>query len=190
GSRTLEPPLLCRTLPQLPDPGQGVEPRSPRSERGVLPVRRSRNARAASASGARRSVEKLPDGKTTGRSRASPSIPRSEEIDAAGERRLSAMVASSVSSGPRPNDVFYATRPPFDPGSPAAGCAHSQRSTFYVEGFWSPTSGPDLENSTLKHTLIASAYFQRRALRVFLSRTGPRFDLELVQAEHHLWFRC
>jgi hypothetical protein len=54
GSRTLEPPLR---LPHLPlrrgrfaelsairptVPGQGVEPRSPRSERGVLPVRRSR----------------------------------------------------------------------------------------------------------------------------------------------------
>lgn len=40
-----------------------------------------------------------------------------------------------------------------------------------------------------KHTLIASVNFQRTALRVFLSQAGPRFDLELVQAEHHLWFR-
>jgi hypothetical protein len=32
-------------------------------------------------------------------------------------------------------------------------------------------------------------YFQREALRVFLSQAGPRFDLELVQAEHHLRFR-
>src|SRR2546426_2765161 len=39
------------------NPGQGVEPRSPRSERGVLPVRRSRNTRASAASGARRSVQ-------------------------------------------------------------------------------------------------------------------------------------
>ena len=59
GSRTLEPPLH---LPQLPprrgcfaelsairpkNPGRGVEPRSPRSERGVLPVRRSRNGAGA-----------------------------------------------------------------------------------------------------------------------------------------------
>ena len=32
------------------NPGQGVEPRSPRSERGVLPVRRSRNDWSASPS--------------------------------------------------------------------------------------------------------------------------------------------
>jgi hypothetical protein len=48
-------------------PGQGVEPRSPRSERGVLPVRRSRNV-------IRR------------RRSASPSIPRPRRIDAAGEQ--------------------------------------------------------------------------------------------------------
>ena len=45
---------------------------------------------------------------------------------------------------------------------------------------------PFLENRRLKQTLIASVYFQRAALRVFLSQAGPRFDLELVQAEHHL----
>jgi len=45
------------------------------------------------------------------------------------------------------------------------------------------------EKSRLKPTLIASAYFQHATPRVFLSQAGPRFDLELVQAEHHLWFR-
>jgi hypothetical protein len=59
GSRTLEPPSYS---PQLPlrrgcfaelsairplNPGQGVEPRPPRSERGVLPVRRSRSVGAS-----------------------------------------------------------------------------------------------------------------------------------------------
>ena len=43
-----------------------------------------------------------------------------------------------------------------------------------------------LEKGRLKQTLIASLHFQRAALRVFLSQAGPRFDLELVQAEHHL----
>ena len=44
-------PLVCETsaLPlsysPVSNPGQGIEPRSPRSERGVLPVRRSRNVR-------------------------------------------------------------------------------------------------------------------------------------------------
>ena len=73
------------------NPGQGVEPRSPRSERGVLPVRRSRNVH--------RSVH-----------------PPSREIDAAAHafRRV---VASSDSSSLGPNDVFHATRLLFDPGS-------------------------------------------------------------------------
>jgi hypothetical protein len=46
-----------------------------------------------------------------------------------------------------------------------------------------------LEKRRLKQTLIASVPFRRAAPRVFLSQAGPRFDLELVQAEHHLWFR-
>ena len=69
GSRTLEPPFYSPHLPlrrgcfaelsaiRPVNPGQGVEPRSPRSERGVLPVRRSRNVRAPAAEGARRSIE-------------------------------------------------------------------------------------------------------------------------------------
>jgi hypothetical protein len=84
--------------------GQGVEPRSPRSERGVLPVRRSRNGRAVTAH---------------------PSMSRTPwEIDAAGERHPVGPGSScSVSSARKPDDVFHATRLPFDPGSPAADCA-------------------------------------------------------------------
>jgi hypothetical protein len=82
--------------------------------------------------------------------------------------------------------VFYAARLPFDPGSPAAGCACPRRSLSYVEGLWSPSLGTFAENGKLKHTLIASVLFQRNAQRVFLSQAGPRFDLALVQAEHHL----
>jgi hypothetical protein len=44
-----------------------------------------------------------------------------------------------------------------------------------------------------KEQAKANAYcrrlFQRGAPRVFLSQAGPRFGLEPVQAEHHLWFR-
>jgi hypothetical protein len=36
------------------------------------------------------------------------------------------------------NDVFYATRLLFDPGSETAGCAHPRRSPSYVEEPWSP----------------------------------------------------
>jgi hypothetical protein len=45
------------------------------------------------------------------------------------------------------------------------------------------------KNRKLKPTLTSSDLFQRRVLRGFLSQAGPRFDLELIQAEHHLWFR-
>jgi hypothetical protein len=50
---------------------------------------------------------------------------------------------------------------------------------------------PDLRSSnrTLKPTLISSAVFYAEAPRSFLSQAGPRFDLELVQVEHHLGFR-
>src|SRR6476469_5062061 len=46
--------LLARGLAKKKDPGQGLEPRSPRSERGVLPARRSRNDRFLCACHVRR----------------------------------------------------------------------------------------------------------------------------------------
>jgi hypothetical protein len=61
-----------------------------------------------------------------------------------------------------------------------------QWSPSYVEELWSPSSYAAMENRRLKPTLIASVHFRRAALRVFLSQAGPRFDLVLVQAEHHL----
>ena len=45
------------------------------------------------------------------------------------------------------------------------------------------------EKSQAKAHAYSPAQFPRHAPRVFLSQAGPRFDLELVQAEHHLWFR-
>ena len=87
---------------------------------------------------------------------------------------LSAMVASSVSFRPEPNDVFYATRLPFDPGSPIAGRACSRRSTSYVEELWSPIRIRGLEKSKLKQTLFHERSFQR-TLSGFLSQAGPRF---------------
>jgi hypothetical protein len=53
-------------------------------------------------------------------------------------------------------------------------------------GFGARASDASLENRRLKLTLIASVSFQHTALRAFLSQAGPRFDLELFQAEHHL----
>jgi len=82
------------------------------------------------------------------------------------------MVASSVSSARSRNDVVYATRLPFDPGSSPAGCAQPVRSTSYVEELWSPILALRSEIGRLKHTLIASVYFQRAALRSFSLRRG------------------
>ena len=83
-------PLVCKTsalplelLARISDPGQGVEPRSPRSERGVLPVRRSRNtpARAGPAEAAPPSISRVTGDRRSRRA------------------QLSAAVASSVTSG-------------------------------------------------------------------------------------------
>ena len=56
----------------------------------------------------------------------------------------------------RSDQVFHATRLPFDPGSPAAGCACPRRSPSYVEGLWSPSLDTSRKNDKLKPTLIAS----------------------------------
>ena len=94
----------------------------------------------------------------------------------------------SLSRPPKPNDVFYATRLPFDPGSPITVCAHAAVVAVLRGGVLEPEPQTLLvEKRKLKQSLIASVYFQRATLRVFLSQAGPRFDLELVQAEHHLW---
>jgi hypothetical protein len=82
------------------------------------------------------------------------------------------MLASFVSPVRSRNDVVYATRLPFDPGSSSAGSAHPERSTSYVEEFWSPILALRPEIGRLKHTLIASVYFQRAALRSFSLRRG------------------
>ncbi len=73
-----------------------------------------------------------------GRSRASPSIPLSDgrsTQQASATCRAVGRVLCLVR--PKPNDVFYATRLPFDPGSPTAGCARAQWSTSYMEELWS-----------------------------------------------------
>ena len=84
-----------------------------------------------------------------------------------------------------PHDVFHATRLPFDPGSPIRGCAARGVGVF-VEEFWSPGLCAFCEIAMLKPTHDFSALSQAGAQRAFLSQAGPRFELELVQAEHHL----
>lgn len=113
---------------------------------------------------------------------ACPSVHRPlRAVDAA------AMPSSDVSQRRSCCDVVQATRQPFDPGSPASGCA-SERSTSYVEGLWSPSRGHSTENGRQKHTLNAERTFQRGAPRVFLSQAGPRSDLELFELSIILLF--
>ena len=56
-------------------------------------------------------------------------------------------------------------------------------------GFGARSSRGWQKKGKLKQTLVFLRYFQRRAPRIFLSQAGPRFVLELLQAEHHLCFR-
>ena len=85
---------------------------------------------------------------------------------------------------PNPNDVVYATRLPFDPGSSDDGCANRSRRTSYVEGLWSPSLAIADELRAKAHAISRVPFIAQ--WRVFLSQAGPRFGLELVQAEHHL----
>jgi hypothetical protein len=61
------------------------------------------------------------------------------------------------------DDVVYATRLPFDPGSPAVAFASRVRTASYVEGFWSPSLVRSDENGRLKQTLIAQRPFSARS---------------------------
>jgi hypothetical protein len=162
-------PLVCETsalpLSYSPvgraDPGQGVEPRSPRSERGVLPVRRSRS----------------------GGPRRPPSSSAGEaEVDAAAlpsPRRTSCLARRA------PSDVVHATRLPFDPGSPAAGCAARGGRRPSWRGVGARASGRRAKNRTLKQTRIASVDFRRTCEGLSLSG-GASIRSRLCQAEHHL----
>jgi len=54
-----------------------------------------------------------------------------------------------------------------------------------VEGLWSPSLGGRRRKEQAKADANASVPFHA-TLRVFLSQAGPRFDLVLLQAGHHL----
>src|ERR1043166_2173615 len=94
------------------------------------------------------------------------------------QRQLPSPGDSSSVTPAHANDVFYATRPPFDPGS--------ARTPSYVEELWSPALLCLAEKSHAK----AKAVFQLRFFvpkhrGAFLSRAGPHSRLALLQAEHH-----
>src|SRR5437762_6479856 len=112
----------------------------------------------------------MTEGGPPGRSRASPSISR-----VTGDRRgrrahLSGHCRVLCHVRPKPNDVFYATRLPFDPGSPTTGCAHSAVAAVLRGGVLEPEPHTLLvEKRRLKQSLIASVYFQRDAEGLSLS---------------------
>jgi hypothetical protein len=55
----------------------------------------------------------------------------------------------------------------------------------YVEESWSPIAARRVKNSMLKLMHLSKRNFIRGRAEHFLSQAGPRFDLGLVQAEHH-----
>ena len=133
-------------------PGQGIEPRPPRSERGVLPVRRSRSVR----------LRPTRDG-------LDANAPMSRAVlDAHAEPPMSMPLAYPSTLDRRPQACT------------SAGAASSWR------GFGagaSCVSGKSVRNSKRE---CVGAISSAECRGVFLSQAGPRFELELVQAEHHL----
>jgi hypothetical protein len=131
--------------------GTRIEPRSPPSERGVLPLRQSLNG-------------------------ASPSISGSE-IDA---------TAAPLSRSAQAERRCPSHSPTLRPWIAVHRMHMSKRTSSYVEGPWSPTSDARLPNwhAKARHKSLALFSTPQRA-EDFLSQAGPRFDLELVQAEHH-----
>jgi hypothetical protein len=55
-------------------------------------------------------------------------------------------------------------------------------------GALEPDSCSPTGNAQAKADAYSPLDFQHTAQRIFLSQAGPRFDLELFQAEHHLLF--
>lgn len=125
-------------------PGQGFEPRSPRSERGVLPVRRSRNEAARA--------------------------PLRPALLSSTQRRRGVLPAMSRSATLRPNVVFHATRLPFDPGSPSAR-ARLAAGGVLRGGALEPEPRHDPDNSQAKADTLLQRDLCRRA-REGLSLSG------------------
>lgn len=136
-----------------PIPGQGIEPRSPRSERGVLPVRRSRSVRLRPTRQSSTQTHLL-------------------------TRRHAAL-------GLMPSLLCLCHSPTLRPW--IAGRIRARlRGGVIVEGLWSPSLVGQMKKRTQKLARMRARYFSAERRGVFLSQAGPRFDLELVQAEHHL----
>jgi hypothetical protein len=133
-------------------PGQGVEPRPPRSERGVLPVRRSRSVRLR---------------------------PARHGLDA--NAPMSCAVLGERAEPPMSMPLAYPSTLDRRPQAcTSAGAASSWR------GFGAGASCVSEKSARNSKRECVSAISSAERRGVFLSQAGPRFELELVQAEHHL----
>ena len=163
-------PLACETS-ALPfellarAPGQGVEPRSPRSERGVLPVRRSRNDSAEGE--------------------ASPSSSRKRKLDAAGAHLSATVVVIRCHARRFAERCFPCLSPTLRPWIAVRPLRSLRRSSSYVEELWSPKLSCHSEKAHAKANANCTRVIPART-EVFLSQAGPRFELELPHSEHHL----
>jgi len=86
------------------------------------------------------------------------------------------------------NEVVYATRLPFGPGSPAWGAAS------YVEGCWSPVLDSVTGNVHVKVTRTHTREMQRQTVEDLSLSGGASSGVGTFQAEHHLlvgrWLIC
>jgi hypothetical protein len=137
-------------------PGQGVEPRSPRSERGVLPVRRSRTGEDGQAGpsvhlpnpGDRRSRRARPD--------RGPRVASYDSL--AGSRAMFSKPLAYPSTLDRPTD----------------GCA-SDAVDVLRGGVLEPEPCVRFENAQAKAYAYCKRLFRPSCGGVFLSQAGPRF---------------
>jgi len=103
-----------------------------------------------------------------------------QELDAHAGRSAPASVTCRI-AGFVANDVVYATRLPFDPGSPARGAAS------YVEGCWSPMlRWCHWINEHAKVTRTVTREIQRRTVEDLTLSGGASIRTGTFQAEHHL----
>jgi hypothetical protein len=128
------------------DPGQGIEPRPPGSEPGVLPVRRSRSSLRAGAP-----APKHPP--ASGKDDVLSVHPASTESTQSRQSLMSRLAT--------PNDVFQATRSALRPwiGSRRSRVPDGDCPTW--RGFGARSSALLRKSGRLKQTLIRQHLFQR-----------------------------
>jgi hypothetical protein len=107
--------------------------------------------------------------------------PPGRELDAHASRSGRALVTHWI-AGAVANDVVYAARLPFDPGSPAWGAMS------YAEGCWSPAlTECHPKKLQAKVTRTYTCESGDTSWRTFLSQAGPQVGLELFKLSITFW---